>query len=115
VNELKQVEIVRILPTAIWIEDDFCGGRHVMLQHEGMAPFCYASFHYNYAYTSNSGTWAEAQKLALALGATEPVERRSRSYAPPSTPKQGEGEYRYVEDASVPGGYRLKLIREDTP
>jgi hypothetical protein len=35
--------------------------------------------------------------------------------APPSTPKQGEGEWRYVEDASVPGGYRLKLIREDTP
>jgi hypothetical protein len=34
--------------------------------------------------------------------------------APPSTPKQGEGECRYIEDASVPGGYRLKLIREDT-
>jgi hypothetical protein len=85
---------VTILPTAVWIEDDICGGRHVMLQHEGMHAFCYASFHYDYAYTSNSGTWAAATELAKALGATEPIERRMRQgwLAAPHSNPQVEGE-----------------------
>jgi hypothetical protein len=88
-NEAMNNEIVSvtILPTAIWIEDDICGGRHVMLQHEGMDPFCYASFQYDYAYTSNSGTHAVAHQLAVSLGATEPVEHRSRAF-----PKPGEAD-----------------------
>jgi hypothetical protein len=73
------VTLERILPTAVWVEDDIFGSRHVMLQHEGCHPFCYASFHYDYAYTSNSGTSAAATNLAKSLGATEPVERRFRS------------------------------------
>lgn len=41
-----------------------------------MEPFVYARFGYDYAYTSNAGTWDAAKKLALSLGATEPIEVR---------------------------------------
>lgn len=71
---------VTILPTAIWIENDLFGGRHVMLQHEGMEPFNYASFFYNYAYTSNSGTYDAANALALSLGGQMPIEQRDRPF-----------------------------------
>jgi hypothetical protein len=80
---IQTVTIEKIYPTAIWIEDDICGARHVMLQHEGMHPFCYASFGYDYAYTSNAGTHAAAHALALQLGATEPIEHRMRSLPVP--------------------------------
>lgn len=69
---------VTILPTKVWVENDFLGGRHVMLQHEGLEPFTYASFFYNWRYTSNSSTWDAACQLALSLGADEPVESRMR-------------------------------------
>lgn len=69
---------VTILPTKVWIENDFLGGRHVMLQHEGCAPFCYASFFYNYLYTSNSGTLNAAMILARALSGSEHIEMRHR-------------------------------------
>ena len=73
------VKVVEILPTKVWIESDLMGARHVVMHHEGFGePFTYASFHYNYAYTSNSGTWDAAHRLALQLGATEPVEQRQR-------------------------------------
>lgn len=77
------VTLVEILPTQIWVEDDICGARHVMLQHRGHEAFCYASFHYGYGYTDNSSTWAAATALAVQLGATEPVERRCRPFAIP--------------------------------
>lgn len=79
---VQQATLVEILPTRIWVESDIMGGRHVMCQHEGMEPFEYASFHYSYAYTSNAGTWSAAHNLALALGASEPVEERQRSLPP---------------------------------
>lgn len=69
---------VTILPTKVWVENDFFGGRHVMVQHEGLEPFTYASFFYDWRYTSNSGTWDAACRLALSLGAQEPVESRMR-------------------------------------
>lgn len=77
---VEVVTIKRVLPTAVWIEDDLFGARHVMLQHEGVEPFCYASFHYDHLYTSNSGTWEAAHALALQLGATEPIEHRVRPF-----------------------------------
>jgi hypothetical protein len=43
-------------------------------------PFTYATFHYNYTYTSNAATWEAAHRLALALGATKPVEQRQREF-----------------------------------
>ncbi len=70
---IKTAQVVKIYPTFIWIESGIFGERRVMLQHEGHKPFTYATFAYDYAYTSNAGTWAEATKLALSLGATEPV------------------------------------------
>ena len=74
--EIKTAKIVKILPTRIWVESDFCGARHVVLQHEGHEPFRYATFNYDYAYTSNSNNVARAEKLAKELGAVEPIEHR---------------------------------------
>lgn len=72
---------VEILPTKVWIESDMMGSRHVLMHHQGYGePFTYASFHYSYAYTSNAGTWEAAHRLALALGATDPVEERQREF-----------------------------------
>ena len=73
--------VVEILPTRIWIESDMMGARHVVVHHKGFGePFTYASFHYDYAYTNNSGTWDAAHRLALALGASEPIEQRQRDF-----------------------------------
>ena len=77
--------VVEILPTKVWIESDLMGARHVVMHHQGYGePFTYASFHYDYAYTSNSGTWDAAHSLALALGAAEPVEQRVRDFQLPT-------------------------------
>ena len=79
------VKVVEILPTRVWIESDMMGARHVVMHHQGYGePFTYASFHYDYAHTSNAGTWDAAHRLALALGATEPVEQRSRDFHMPT-------------------------------
>lgn len=79
------VKVLRILPTRVWIESDMMGSRHVVVQHQGSeAPFTFASFHYDYAYTSNAGTWEAARRLALSLGATEPVEQRLRDISVPT-------------------------------
>lgn len=79
--------IVKILKTDIWIEGDLWGDKHVVVQHEGMKPFTYASFHYNYAYTSNAGIRDQATALAVSLGATAPVQERNREFI---FPKQEE-------------------------
>ena len=76
-------KIVKILKTDIWVEGDFFGGKHVVVQHEGMEPFTYASFYYNYAYTSNAGIRDQANALAVSLGATEPVQQRNREFGFP--------------------------------
>lgn len=76
---MEQAKIVEILPTRIWVESDMLGSRHVVMHHQGFGdPFTYATFFYDYAYTSNGGTWDAAHNLALALGATEPVEAKQR-------------------------------------
>lgn len=84
--EIQQATIVEILPTKIWIESDLFGGRHVVLQHETCDPFTYASFSYDYRYTSNSGTLNAAETLALQLGATQPLEHKTRPL--PSAPSR---------------------------
>lgn len=81
-RKIQTATVVEILPTRIWIENDFMGNRHVMMQHEGLHEFTYATFGYDYAYTSNSGTHAAAHALAIALGAAEPVEERTRDLPP---------------------------------
>ena len=76
-NTVKVAHVVTVYPTAIWIESGWCGERRVMLQHEGCEPFAYATFGYDYRYTSNAGTFEVARKVALDLGATEPIEQRT--------------------------------------
>lgn len=78
--KIQQATLVEILPTAIWIESGMMGERVVVLQHQGCEPFDYATFAYDYRYTSNSGTWEAARSLAIALGAKEPVEQRQREF-----------------------------------
>ena len=63
-STLPVATVVEILPTRIWIESDMMGSRHVVLQHQGFEPFTYASFFYDYAYTSNGGTWAWTRAVA---------------------------------------------------
>ena len=80
-DAVPTVKVVEILPTRVWIESDMMGARHVVMHHQGYGePFTYATFHYDYAYTSNSGTYDAAHGLAAALGATEPVEQRQRDF-----------------------------------
>lgn len=80
---INVVEIERILPTNIWIESDFVGGRSVMIQHEGCEAFEYARFNYHHFYTSNSGTQKAAEALAISLGAVAPIEHRNRKFNNP--------------------------------
>lgn len=77
--------LVEIKPTQIWIESGIMGERVVVLQHEGCEPFDYAVFGYDYRYTSNSGTYEAARNVALSLGATEPIEQRTRAFPPTPT------------------------------
>jgi len=81
---IEKVKIVKFLPTQVWIESDMFGGKHVMRKHEGMEPFCYCSFFYDYTHTSNGQIHREAIAMALSLGAEEPVEERARSLQFPS-------------------------------
>jgi hypothetical protein len=71
-----------VLKTEIWIESDLFGGRHVVMQHETLRPFDYCTFNYAYGYTDNASTMNAATKMALSLGATEPVEHRRRRPEP---------------------------------
>ncbi|HGS5440713.1 TPA: hypothetical protein ACMDUN_002462 [Vibrio cholerae] len=74
-------EIIKVFERKIWIESDIMGSRHVMIQHQdGISkPFTYCSFFYDYAHTSNAGTMSQAESMAKALGAKEPIEHKHRS------------------------------------
>jgi hypothetical protein len=80
VRAVMTATVVKVLPTRIWIESGIMGERVVVAQHEGYEPFDYATFWYDYRYTSNMGTWDAARNLAIALGAVEPVEERHRGF-----------------------------------
>lgn len=107
--KLQTGTLVSVYDTKIWIESDMVGARHVMVEHQvpGCEPFCYASFHYDYRYTRNSGTHQTAEALAKSLGATEPIEHRSRSMrvADPGDVDwiewaEGEGRRKALEEAA---------------
>ena len=82
--KLEETKIVRIYKTDVWVENDMCGSQHVVVQHENCETFTYASFHYDYRYTVNSGIYNAANRLAVELGATEPVVHKSRPMHDPS-------------------------------
>lgn len=98
-------EIVKIYERKIWIETDFHGNKHIMVQHQDgeNEPFCYCSFFYDHRYNSNSITHAAAQNMAKALGAQEPIEYRSRSisFAIPTIPESLNKAYVYAMHAQM--------------
>jgi hypothetical protein len=100
---IENVKLLEILPTRIWIENGMCGERVVVLQHQDCDPFDYAVFGYDYRYTSNAGTWEAANTLALALGATEPVEKRTRSLPPASTPDELREHLKMIQELLADG------------
>lgn len=77
-------QVVKIIPTKVWIESDIAGDRHVVVQHQDgkSQPFTFATFHYHYLYTDNHGTRSAAEQLARQLGAVDPVEHRFREIQP---------------------------------
>ncbi|TDS82597.1 hypothetical protein EDF71_107233 [Comamonas sp. JUb58] len=83
--EVPTVRVVKILPTKIWIESDFFGDRHVMVQHEGHKVAQVATVRSCYGYTDNSSTRHLVELIAKSLGAVDPIERRSRDPFPPAT------------------------------
>lgn len=90
---MKTAEIVKIYEKKIWIEGDFFGNKHVMIQHQDgeSEPFTYCTFNYDHRYTCNSIILDSAEKMAIDLGASEPVERQTREFklAPPNAIIQG--------------------------
>ena len=77
---METAEVVKVYKRKVWIEDDFTGNKHVMIQHQDgkSEPFCYCTFNYDYAHTSNSVIRQEALRMAKRLGAEEPVECKLR-------------------------------------
>lgn len=70
-NEIKTAEIVKIYPTKYWVEKDLFGGAHIMMQHEGYHKFEYASFNYDYGYTSNAGVHNAVVAMMKQFGIEE--------------------------------------------
>lgn len=88
---METVEIVKVYENKVWVESDLFGGKHVMVQSASprAEPFCYCSFHYGYGYTDNATIHNAATRMAISLGATEPVEFRTRQFELPND--QGKG------------------------
>ena len=76
---MKTVEIVKIYPTKYWVERGMFGDAYIMMQHEDMHAFQYASFGYDYAYTSNAGVHSEVVSMMKRFGIEEKdIEWKSR-------------------------------------
>lgn len=76
---MKTVQVVGIIPTKYWVEKGMCGDAYIMMQHEGFHEFEYASFGYDYAYTSNAGVWSEVVEMMKRFGVEEKdIEWKSR-------------------------------------
>lgn len=73
--EIKQAEIVKILPTDVWYEKDMLGTVNLRMQHQGMEPFTLIQIHYDYAYTSNSHQHVLVREIAKLLGVDDIQER----------------------------------------
>lgn len=83
--EAQTVRVVKIIPSKVWIESDWCGSKHVMRQHEGHEPAQLATVYYCYGHTDNSSTRGMAEMIAKAFGAVEPIEHRHREFLPKAT------------------------------
>ena len=83
---METVEVVKVYGNTVWVESDFFGSKHVMVQSEasGAEPCCYCSFNYCYGHTDNRSVHEAALRMAVSLGATEPVEFRQREIKVPN-------------------------------
>lgn len=90
---IEAVKILGVYGRRIWIEEDICGTKHVMIQHQDgkTEPFTYCSFFYDHRYTGNSTVFEAAKRLALSLGATEPVLVKRREFSIPVINIEGTG------------------------
>ena len=81
---MRTAKIEKIYQLHIWVERDFCGSNHIMMQHEGFGePFCYAQLHYSYAYTSNSTIHTMTEKFMELLGVeAKDIVWKSRGFEP---------------------------------
>jgi hypothetical protein len=77
---VETVEVVHVYERTVWVEADFFGNKHVMVHHQapGEEPFCYCTFFYDCKHTDNASIRRAAGRMAVALGAVEPVEIRNR-------------------------------------
>jgi hypothetical protein len=77
-----KANVVKMFDRKVWVESDIMGDKHVMVQHQDgeSEPFCYCSFHYDSAYTSNITIRQAAENMAIAIGASEPVEHKPRPF-----------------------------------
>ncbi|MCG3883251.1 hypothetical protein I3271_00955 [Photobacterium leiognathi] len=74
-NRDKPVQINNI--TNVWAEDDFFGNKYIVIS-DGERSETIITLRYNYAFTCNGVINNLARKLAIQLGATEPVDFRTR-------------------------------------
>lgn len=83
-SNIKIAKITRVCETKVWIEGDILGSKHVMVQHEGHDPTTYCTFFYDHRYTNNGMIHKAAERVAISIGAKEPVlyERREIEFAP---------------------------------
>lgn len=81
-EQIQRAKKLKVFERKVWVEEDIMGDRHVMIQHQNgeSGPFCYCSFYYDYAYTSNSTIREAAERMALSLGAEAPVEYKTRPF-----------------------------------
>jgi len=88
---METVEVVKVYGNKVWVESDFFGSKHVMVQSEapGSEPCCYSSFYYCYGLTDNRSVHEAARSAAISLGATEPIEFRQRELTVPNVELTG--------------------------
>ena len=87
---METVEVVKVYGNKVWVESDFFGSKHVMVQSEmpGAEPCCYCSFNYCYGYTDNQSIHDAALRMAASLGAPDPIEFRQRELTVPNVKAQ---------------------------
>ena len=88
---METLEVVKVYKNKVWAESDFFGSKHVMVQSEapGCEPCCDCSFHYCYGHTDNRSVHDAALRMAVSLGAVEPVEFRMREMKVPNAELSG--------------------------
>lgn len=89
------VIITEISGFLVWCETDCTGNKHVMIQHDapGAEPFAWCKFGYDYRYTDNATQRRYAEDMARQLGASDPIEWRTRPIGSTMNKQQWENAY----------------------